>query len=271
MSSSPSFLSDVAVALFDFDGLLVDTERTHFAAYQEAMQALPTPHQLDWTFAEYCQAAHWGEEVLEQALRGTALASFHSGISWAAFYALKKAAFARLVDSERCTRLLPGVDAMLRACRDAATLTAVVTNSSDELVASVRAVPECDAALALVQTWFTRGKYTNAKPHPECYIESTRELLASQLAAPAADNAAPLIVLAFEDSPRGLKAIVDAREHFLSSSVVAERRVCLVPVFVTSIFYPELEDFCGTDFVHVDTLEQLLADWTPVVKFTQSH
>ena len=42
--------------LFDFDGLLVDTERLHFLAYQLAFKQ--TGQSLDLSFDEYCRLAH---------------------------------------------------------------------------------------------------------------------------------------------------------------------------------------------------------------------
>lgn len=167
---------------------------------------------------------------------------------------------------------MPGAHAVLNVLSDANVPTAVVTNSADELINSIRRIEQCGADLARIGTWFTRGKYTHAKPHPECYIESTRELLAAQIAVDGAT--APLLVLAFEDSPRGLKAIIDARQHFRNSSIVGERRVQLVPVFVTPIRYPEMEEFCGAaagNYVQVDSFEQLLADNEIITRFLQSQ
>jgi len=146
---------------------------------------------------------------------------------------------------------------LLQACAEAAIPTAVVTNSNDDLIGAVRSVDEC-APLSLIGTWFTRGKYTNAKPHPECYIESTRELLAARLAA--ADDDERIVVLAFEDSPRGLKAIVDARRHFQSSSVAAERRIELVPVFVSAVKYDNMDQFLDATYVRANSMDAMVHD-----------
>jgi beta-phosphoglucomutase len=257
-----------ALVLFDFDGVLVDTEATHHAAYAAALAAQAVPHTLQWTFGEYCQNAHWGEERLEAALRTSAPDSLRD-VPWSAFYATKRDAFLRLVDAEQRPRLMPGVPAMLSALSDANVPTAVVTNSADDLVLSIRRIAQCGPDLARIGTWFTRGKYKQAKPHPECYIESTRELLAARIAD--ATDAAPLLVLAFEDSPRGLRAIIDARQHFRDSPVAGERRVQLVPVFVTPIRYADIDAFCGADYVQVDSFEQLLADTGIIARHLDEH
>jgi beta-phosphoglucomutase-like phosphatase (HAD superfamily) len=272
MSERHEALTGAALVLFDFDGVLVDTEATHQAAYAAALAAQTPPHTLTWSFGEYCQNAHWGEERLEAALRATAPDSMRD-VEWAPFYATKRAAFVRLVDAEQRPRLMPGVQDVLRVLSDASVPTAVVTNSADDLIRSIRNIEQCGAVLERIGTWFTRGKYKLAKPHPECYIESTRELLASHIAnesSSAASALAPLRVIAFEDSPRGLKAIIGAREHFRQSSIAGERRIELVPVFVTPIKYPEMEEFCGAaegNYVQVDSFEKLLADADIISRF----
>lgn len=267
MSEQHAALTGAALVLFDFDGVLVDTEATHQAAYAAALAAQTPPHTLTWSFGEYCQNAHWGEERLEAALRAAAPDSMRS-VEWAPFYATKRAAFVRLVDAEQRPRLMPGVQDVLRVLSDASIPTAVVTNSADDLIRSIRNIEQCGADLERIGTWFTRGKYKLAKPHPECYIESTRELLALHIADES--SVAPLRVIAFEDSPRGLKAIIGAREHFRQSAIAGERRIELVPVFVTPIKYPEMEEFCGAaagNYVQVDSFEELIADADIISRF----
>ncbi len=50
------WIHDFQLFLFDFDGLLVDTEGLHYAAYVNIMAA--RGYRLDWSFAEYSQMAH---------------------------------------------------------------------------------------------------------------------------------------------------------------------------------------------------------------------
>ena len=55
-----------ALYLFDFDGLLADTERIHHAAYRAAAAAHDV--DLNWSFAEYCLKAHFSEAGLADAI-----------------------------------------------------------------------------------------------------------------------------------------------------------------------------------------------------------
>jgi hypothetical protein len=61
-------------------------------------------------------------------------------------------------------------------------------------------------------------------------------------------------VIGFEDTPRGLKALIDARRHFETLSNNDDNdddsnnvRVVLLPLFVTGVQYPELDRYLELD------------------------
>jgi beta-phosphoglucomutase len=53
--------------LFDFDGLLVDTERVHWKAYKLAGKQYDI--EIDWEFEEYCVHSHYSDEQMRQRFR----------------------------------------------------------------------------------------------------------------------------------------------------------------------------------------------------------
>ena len=54
-----------------------------------------------------------------------------------------------------------------------------------------------------------------------------------------ASSESPINVIGFEDTPRGLKALVDTRRHFARLG----SHVNVVPVFVSNVDYPGIDDY----------------------------
>jgi HAD superfamily hydrolase (TIGR01509 family) len=194
--------------LFDLDGVLVRTEELHFAAYREVAAA--TGRDLPWSFERYCLAAHYGTERLRGELAAALPGLLPDVAAWDALYAAKSRAYLELL-ARAPIELLPGAAAALERLTAAGTACAVVTNSTREQTARVR---RRQPVLDSVPVWVTREDYAAAKPAPDGY----RVALARLGVAPAA-------ALGFEDTPRGVQALVAAGVD---------------AVLVTHIPYPDL-------------------------------
>jgi len=179
--------------LFDFDGLLVNTEELHFAAYREMCKR--RGYNLEWSLSQFFQAAHFDSSGLKKAIYQQFPALFEQEPRWEVLYAEKKECYQELLE-EGDLSLMPGVDKVLTALEQAGKKRCVVTNSPK---VQVDLIKEKLPLLKTIPVWLTRENYSEPKPHPECYLTALK-----QLAEPS-DR-----VIGFEDSSRGLKALRDA-------------------------------------------------------------
>lgn len=208
--------------LFDFDGLLVDTENTHYQAYIDALSL--RGHSLDWSFLKFCQAAHLNANALREAL----CAQFPDLESdWNAFYQEKKRIYFELVSCGRI-RLMPGVEPLLKALEKANIRRAVVTNSFREQTSLI------SSRLPVLQTlahWVTRESYEKPKPDPECYLK------AIQLYGKPGDR-----IVGFEDSIRGLEAL---------------KGTPALAVLISSAQHPLIEMAMGGSVIHFESFKEI--------------
>ena len=173
--------------LFDFDGLLVDTEKVHFAAYEKALKK--RGYSLDWSFFRYCEYAHLSADALRKALteKFPSLAQ-----DWTSFYQEKKESYVSLLQEGKIS-LMPGVEKLLIALEKRGTRRCVATHSSLQQVLLIRSqLPILDS----IPHWITREDYHEPKPNPECYLK------AISLYGKSKDR-----IIGFEDSLRGLEAL----------------------------------------------------------------
>ncbi len=177
--------------LFDLDGLLVNTEHLHFYAYRNMLAEQGC--DLRWQFEEYCLAAHYGPEKLKEEIY-RAFPNLNK--DWNALYAVKQAQVEELL-AEGEANLMPGVDKLLAALQNEGIPSCVVTNSKEEFVSLIR---QKNPVLDKITHWIMRKDYTHPKPHPESY------LTAIQRFAKEGDR-----VIGFEDTPRGINALLQTR------------------------------------------------------------
>lgn len=182
--------------LFDFDGLLVDTETLHYKAYIN--MCANRGYALNWNFQRYSQAAHHKPTDLRDHIYAEFPSLHRSEPDWQILYAEKKRCFLELVEKEGVP-LLPGAAELLAALENAQISRCVVTHSAHSLIKKIR---EQNPLLDSIPHWITREDYTHPKPHSECY-----EIAIAKLAQPE-DR-----VVGFEDSPRGLQALLGTRAH----------------------------------------------------------
>lgn len=197
--------------LFDFDGLLVNTEEVHFMAYRKMCRA--HGYDLKWTFDRYCQAAHYRSDLLKESIYAEFPALRAEQDDWHVLYEEKKALMIQLVQ-EGAIHLMPGAEQLLKALDEAQIPRAVVTHSPVELVQEVR---KQQPILDTIPHWIMRGDYTHPKPNPECY-----QVAFKRLAKPG-DK-----VIGFEDTPRGVMALMGTDAQ---------------AVMVTTVKYPEIPSF----------------------------
>jgi beta-phosphoglucomutase len=173
--------------LFDFDGLLVDTESLHHQAYIKALAG--RGYHLDWSFSEFCSFAHLHATALQEALYAKWP---HLDPDWDSFYAEKKKAYLDLLLHGH-VQLMPGVAALLSALASKNIRRCVVTHSPQAQIDQIRSrLPP----LQTIPHWITRHHYQHPKPHSECYLK------AIELYSHPNDR-----IVGFEDSIRGWQAL----------------------------------------------------------------
>lgn len=185
------WISRYQLYLFDFDGLLVDTESLHYQAYID--MCTKRGFKLEWSFSRYSAAAHHHSTGLRDQIYAEFPSLHTSEPNWNVLYEEKKRCFLNLVESKP-TPLLPGAAALLLALQEAEIKRCVVTHSPAPLIQKIR---EQNPILGTIPNWITRHDYTQPKPDPECYRYAI-----SKYAAPT-DT-----IIGFEDSPRGLNALL---------------------------------------------------------------
>jgi beta-phosphoglucomutase len=173
--------------LFDFDGLLVNTEAIHYQAYANMLSRHKC--SFDWGFSKFCSLAHLNSNALKDQIY---LEFPFLTPDWQSLYDEKKQIYFDLIESGQ-VELMPGVEPLLRALERAGIARCVVTNSFFD---QIRCICSKQAVLKTIPHWITREDYVKPKPDPECYLR------AIELYGKAGDR-----IIGFEDSVRGLKAL----------------------------------------------------------------
>lgn len=179
--------------LFDFDGLLVDTEQVHFASYREICARYG--YALPWDFEQFCKEAHQVAMGVWLGIGREFPEMFTSERTKEALYEEKKQIYVEMLQETRL-ELMPGAESLLSLLENQALKRAVVTNSPKEHIDIIK---QLLPVLQTIPHWVTREQYTLAKPSPEGYLKAI-EMLASP-----GDK-----IIGFEDSFKGLKALLAA-------------------------------------------------------------
>lgn len=212
--------------LFDFDGLLVNTEDIHYQSYLD--MCAKRGFELKLTFHEFCQIAHYRSEGLKDEIYRKLPQLQKQEPDWNVLYQEKKFAFLELVDAGK-VELMKGAEKLLEKLDRDGVKRCVVTHSSKTLVDSIR---KRHPILNTIPYWITREDYERPKPEPECYIK------AIQRYAKEDEN-----VLGLEDTPRGLTALMKTKAK---------------PVIVAQFDYPELPSFIEKGVTKLRSLDELL-------------
>lgn len=179
--------------LFDFDGLLVNTEMLHYEAYRRMFAE--RGYTMSWDFSRYCQAAHYSSEGLKQAAYATIPGLIDTEPDWDVLYKEKKAELTSLVEQGE-VELMPGVADLMEKIAKEKILSCVVTNSPLD---AVQKICKQHKALSVISDWITREQYENPKPAPDGYTIAIKKW-----AKPG------FRVAGFEDSVRGASSLLSA-------------------------------------------------------------
>ena len=211
--------------LFDFDGLLVNTEHVHYQAYVNVLAKRGI--QLDWGLPEFCAVAH----LHASSLRENLCARFPDlEANWAQLYEEKKQMTHELLGAGK-VELMPGVESLLRHLEKVGIQRCVVTHSTFGQVEPIRAqVP----VLQSIPHWLTRESYGEPKPSPEGYLR------AIQLWGKKGDR-----VIGFEDSLRGIQSLA---------------KTPALPVWICLGDHPLLS-LAPEGVVHFTSLEKIPRNW----------
>lgn len=211
--------------LFDFDGLLVNTEEMHYNAYKRMMQRRGV--DFTWDFNRYCQSAHYTSDRFRKEVFIDFPALKEQDPTWEILYKEKQEAIQEIL-KENPPNLMEGVEKLLNHLHDSGIKHCVVTHSPFELIFTVRKI---HPVLDRIPFWITRNDYTHPKPDPECY-----RLAITKYSVPH-DK-----IIGFEDTPRGLTALLGTEA---------------TPVLVTKVPYPEIPSFIQKGVRVVDSIESL--------------
>lgn len=216
------WVSNFQLFLFDFDGLLVNTEHLHFAAYCQMLENRGC--KVDWDFHQFCQLAHLNSEILRERI----YQEFPEvEPDFRVLYAEKKKIYQELIAHGKLS-LMPGSEKLLLELQKRAIRRCVVTNSPLEQISLIRSkIP----ALQTIEHWITREDYSKPKPDPECYLK------AIALYGKPEDK-----VIGFEDSIRGVKALQNTKA--LSCLICSED-------------HPLLEMALNLNVLHFRSLEEV--------------
>jgi beta-phosphoglucomutase len=188
-----NWIQDYQLFLFDFDGLLVDTERLHYASYMEISQRQGCP--LNWDFRRFCREAHSKEMGFFDGLVREYPHIFEEGFSKEEFYEEKRQIYIEMLQ-QTPLKLMDGAEHLLDVLVARELKRAVVTNSPKVQIEMIKkALP----VLQKIPLWITREDYSEPKPSPEGYLKAI-----SLLARPG-DR-----IVGFEDTLKGLRALLAA-------------------------------------------------------------
>ena len=188
-----SWIDSFELFLFDFDGLLVNTEELHFEAYKRCASAYGL--DLDWDMDEYGRHAYFSATGLKEGIRKKFPKTFDTDEAWAIFYSEKKKAYITLIEGGEA-KLMPGAASLLQRLASLGKKKCVVTNSTRAMIDPIR---DQIQALGLVDYWITREDYSEPKPSPEGYQKAIDSFLTEGK------------VIGFEDTVKGLKALLKTK------------------------------------------------------------
>ena len=182
-----NWLDRFQLFLFDFDGLLVNTEHLHYQAYLKTLAKWG--YCVKWSFETFCSLAHLNATALKKAIyeQYPLLDS-----DWGSIYAEKTKNYLELL-RKGSVEFMPGVERLLKSLEKKQLRRCVVTNSPLQQIEQIRSLLP---VLQSIPYWVTREQYSQPKPNPECYLK------AIQLYGQPQDR-----IIGFEDSVRGLQAL----------------------------------------------------------------
>jgi len=180
--------------LFDFDGLLVDTEHLHYQAYLD--MCAQRGYELPWSFDRFSEAAYHPPFALRDQIYAELPKLQRQEPNWEILHEEKTQCFLNLI-KQATVPLLPGVADLLLALHKGEINHCVVTHSPASLIEQIC---QQNRMLQTIPHWMTREDYNRPKPHPECYQRAI-----TQFSRPHEQ------IIGFEDSLKGLHALLETK------------------------------------------------------------
>lgn len=223
------WIHDYQLFLFDFDGILVNTEELHYLAYKKMCAG--RGFSLKWNMETYIRHAMYSATGLKEGIYKEFPDLKRYEPCWDILYQEKKQAYAELLINQGAT-LMPGVEPLLKELEKAGIKRCVVTHSS---AVQIKLITARLPILNSIPHWITREDYSQPKPSPECYQKAIEKL------ADKDDR-----VIGFEDSPRGLKALLGT-----------DAKAVLVTALFSKREVATLSQELDKEFVHVSSFSEL--------------
>jgi beta-phosphoglucomutase len=209
--------------IFDFDGLLVNTESLHFEAYRLMLASRGIDWK--WDFSRYCLSATYSATKLQEDILKENPSLIPIG--WDLLYSEKKCHYMQLL-KEGKVKLMPGVEDLLIYLKNCNKKRCVATHSPKEQIDYIKGQHEI---LNSIPYWITREHYKNPKPSSDCYIKAINTF------AEPEDR-----IIGFEDSPRGLEALIGTRA---------------LPVFINEQKHPFVKEVLERKFNFFESLNHV--------------
>lgn len=223
-----SWASHFSLVLFDLDGLLVNTEKIHYLAYKETLKTLG--YQLSWDFTKYLNVAHFKAEGIEEEVYKDFPELKKKEPVWKNIYRIKRETYLSML-KEQNIEWMPGALELIEALNELKVKSAVVTHSDLQQVNIIKAKLK---ELSLITHWVTREDYTHPKPSSDCYKYAISHYAPKEAR-----------VIGFEDSPRGLSALLGTDA---------------VPILVTTTPYQEIDFFRKQGVVRLRSLNETMKE-----------
>ena len=196
-------MAQLEAVIFDFDGVIVDSEPIHYEGFRQVMrQACGEELTESQYYARY--VAYADKEAFEHMAADRGLACNEEQIrQWSA----QKTAIVRRALSESIDPL-PGVLELMLAARDHEIAVGICSSAlREEIEIPLTAV----AARSLVQCIVSAEDVPASKPDPAGYLLAVKRL-GEQLGR----ELSPAACVAIEDSPGGTEAALAANLHVLA-------------------------------------------------------
>jgi beta-phosphoglucomutase len=174
--------------LFDFDGLLMNSEPLHFAAFKQAF-ANYNLHLAD-TFEEFVKMAHADASWLKTLENKNP----HIQGRMHEVREHKQKLFLELIQKKEI-ELMPGAQTLLEALDTQQIKSCVVTNSKIEHIAIMKRPHKI---LNTIENWVCREDYEAAKPAPDGYLKALQFHPEKK-------------AVGFEDTLKGIDALIAAK------------------------------------------------------------
>lgn len=220
--------------IFDFDGVIVNSEPVHEAAIRAALHDMGLPRAATWTdWSRYI--GHGDREAFRRILADAELVHMLDAELFARFQAGKRVRFEEILTRGE-PPVYPGSAELIRAA--AAALQAAVCSGSrrHEVLPILRRL----GVESMLRAVTTAEDVTNTKPDPEPYT-----LTAARL------GVSPAVCVAIEDTPVGVTAaraagcVVVAVEHTQRGAALRAAGAHAVVPAMTNLSLDLLHDFWG--------------------------